>query len=418
MGLKEAFAALFNKKQMNYALTLNGSEPIAYDIFGNDIYASDVVQQAINCIVSEMKKLTPSHIRKKGFDVVPVSGEIQKVLHNPNEIMTTTDFIEKCVWQLLLNYNCYIIPYGKKWVDETGTEQRQLRALYPVNPSQVVVCQDSAGTLYLEMTFTTNDGRGTFNVNVPYSDVIHIRSHFMFNDYFGGNASGQPDNRALLKTLRINEQILQNVSKAAKSAMAVNAVVKRKTMLDAEKTDAALAKLEEHLKRSESGFLPIDLSAEYIPIKRDIKMVDPDTLKFIDEKILRHWGVSLPILTGDYTKSQYEAFYQKAIEPLVIAFSQAFTKAIFTDRERSHGNEIVFYPRNLIFMTVQETLEMVRLLGDSGTLYENEKRVAFGMLPMKELEGIRMQSLNYVNTEHAEKYQLKGEKNEDDKTNA
>ena len=43
----------------------------------------------------------------------------------------------------------------------------------------------------------------------------------------------------------------------------------------------------------------------------------PIITKFIDEKILRNYGVSLPILTGDYTKEQYEAFYQKALEPLI-----------------------------------------------------------------------------------------------------
>ena len=34
---------------------LNGYTPI-FSQFGNDIYASDVVQQAIVCIVDEMKK--------------------------------------------------------------------------------------------------------------------------------------------------------------------------------------------------------------------------------------------------------------------------------------------------------------------------------------------------------------------------
>ena len=73
-------------------------------------------------------------------------------------------------------------------------------------------------------------------------------------------------------------------------------------------------------------------------------------------------------------------------------------------------------------MSVDQTLEMVRLLGDSGTLYENEKRVAFGLQPLPELEGVRMQSLNYVNTNVAEKYQVgddeKDDKSEESKRNA
>ena len=54
---------------------------------------------------------------------------------------------------------------------------------------------------------------------------------------------------------------------------------------------------------------------------------------------------------------------------------------------------------------------MVRLLGDSGTLYENEKRVAFGLRPLPELEGKRMQSLNYVDVADAKAYQTGGNDN-------
>ena len=165
---------------------------------------------------------------------------------------------------------------------------------------------------------------------------------------------------------------------------------------------------EEKLKNSESGFLPLDLKSEFIPIKHEIQLVDAETLKFIDEKILRHFGVPLCILTGDYTKEQYEAFYQKTLEPIIKSISEAFTKTLFTPRMRSYGNKIIFYPKDLIFMSVSQTLEMVRLLGDSGALYENEKRVAFGLRPLPELNGVRMQSLNYVNVNIANTYQTGG----------
>ena len=57
-------------------------------------------------------------------------------------------------------------------------------------------------------------------------------------------------------------------------------------------------------------------------------------------------------------------------------------------------------------MSIEQKVEMVKYLGDTGTLYENEKRVAFGLKPMKELEGKRKQSLNYIDTDIAIDYQL------------
>lgn len=395
------------KVKTEYADMLNGLTPI-FSQFGDNIYASDVVQQAINCIVSEMKKLTPQHVRASGCDVSPVNSDIQTVLNAPNEIMTTSEFIEKIVWQLFFNYNSFIIPTYYVWTDKDSTEKRKYTGLYPIQPTQVDFIQDASNTLYVKFTFANN-----FETTLAYSDVIHIRYKYSVNEYMGGNEQGQPDNEALLKTLNLNYLLLHNLSKAMMSSCAINGVVKFKSMIDGGKTEAALKELEQKLQNSESGFLPLDITSEFIPITRDVQLVDEATLKFIDEKILRHFGVPLCILTGDYTKEQYEAFYQKTLEPLIIAMSQGFTRSLFTPRERSFGNKIQFYPKDLIFMSVDQTLEMVRLLGDSGSIYENEKRVAFGLRPLPELEGVRMQSLNYVNVDIATQYQVGGGSGDD-----
>ena len=389
----------FTPKNAKYAQMLSGGTPI-FSQFGTNIYASDVVQQAVNCIVLELKKLTPTHIREIGNDCTPVSGNIQSLLNNPNEIMTTCDFVEKIGWSLFLNYNAFVVPIYYTWTDSMGAVRRHYTAIYPIQPQTVDFIQDASERLFVKFHF--GDGSET---TLPYSDVIHLRRNYSVNDFMGGNAQGQPDNAALLQTLQLNQDLLNGVSAAMKSSFAINGVVKYNTLMDDGKTEAALKELERKLKASESGFLPLDLKAEFTPISKEIELVDAETLKFIDEKILRNFGVPLCILTGDYTKAQYEAFYQKTLEPIVNQFSQAFTKVLFTDRERSFGNKIMFYPKNLVFMSMSETLEMVRLLGDSGSLFENEKRVAFGLMPLKELEGVRMQSLNYVNVNIAQQYQ-------------
>lgn len=397
---------------LSYADLMNGRTPI-FTQFGTNIYASDVVQQAITCITLEMKKLRPMHILQKGSDPVPMYGKIQKMLNEPNPYMTTSDFLEKITWLLFLNYNVFIIPVYRRWKDKNGKEKREYEGLYPITPTQVDFYENDGGELFVNFHFA--DGT---EYMVDYNDVIHIRHRYAVNQYMGGNEQGQPDNGALLKTLEINHQLLQGVASAMKSSMTVNAVVKYNTMLNKEETKEAIVELENKLRKSESGILPLDLKAEYTPIKKEVKIVDADTLKFIDEKILRQFGVPLPILTGDYTKGQYEAFYQKTLEPLIISFTQAFTRVLFTDKEKTLGNEIKFYPKELIFMSTDQTLEMIRLLGDSGALFENEKRVALGLQPLEELKGVRMQSLNYMNVEfagryQAEKYGTKGEEEDE-----
>lgn len=399
MGLFDFLQPKKRREQRKFAQMLNGRMPI-FSHFGTNIYASDVVQQACFCIVQEIKKLTPRHVRRAGSDVEPVAGRLQAVLDAPNAVMTTADMLERIAWAYLINYNAWIIPAR----DKAG----KIEALWPVNPVRVTYIEDAGGRLAVTLEF--EDGTES---TLLYSDLLHVRSHYFANDYMGGDANGQPDNSALLDTLEINDTLMQGVAKALKSSYAVNGVVKYNTMLDDGTMQANIDALTERLQNNESGLMGMDLKGEFVPIKKEIKLVDKDTLEFIDSKILRHFGVPLPILTGDYNPEQLAAFYQKTIEPFVVAIAQAFTKGIFSRQEIGHNNAIEFYPEELIFMSTAQKLEMVRLLGDSGALFENEKRRIFGMQPLPELVGRRVQSLNYVDTSIAANYQLDAGKKED-----
>ena len=396
------FDKLFRRPPQNYryATTLNGLVPV-YSQFGTNIYASDVVQQAIKCIVDEVKKLNPTHVRYKGDDPVPIrNSSINDVLLDPNPYMTTSDFLEKITWILLMNYNAFIVPIFKNWSDN-GEERREYEGLYPVNPTEVDMIEDASGRMFIRFWFMSG-----YNTTIPYDNVIHLKYNYSVNEYMGGNELGQPDHEALLQTLDLNKQLLDGVSKAMKASYNVNGIMKYNTLMDDGKVQEALHEFEQKLQKNESGILPLDLKTEYTPLEHKIELVDDATLKFIDEKILRNFGVPLCILTGDYTKEQFEAFYQRTLEPLIVSMSQAFTKRLFTKRERAFGNRVELYPKELIFMTMSQTLEMINILSPTGGLYENEKRTALGLKPLPELEGKRYMSLNWIDAANADQYQV------------
>lgn len=373
---------------------LSGTVPVYMTDFGEDIYASDVVQQAIYSIVSELKKLDIVHIRTKGRDFLEVSGNVQRVLDAPNPLMTMSDFIEKVAWLYLLNYNAFIYPL---WEGDT------LKALYPLQPSQVEFDSNYSGTGKTWVRFTFQNG---YQGDVPYENVIHLRYKYSLSEYMGGNEYGQPDLAPLLDTLKLNDTLLKGLAKSLNIQTSINGVVKTKTMKNTDEQIQMIEDFEKKLQSNESGLLPIDISAEYIPITKQIQMLDATTLEFIDRKILRNWGVSIPIINGDYTKDQYDAFYQKAIEHIVKSWGQAFTKGIFTNHAaQGFNNKIRFFWKELIFMNTDQKLNLFNRLGDIGGCYVNEMRTAFGMRPINELQGVRMQSLNYVDSKYAEKYQ-------------
>lgn len=355
--------------------------PPIFSQFGSNIYASDVVQQAINCVVQETMKLEPKHISK---GKLAGTDYIQATLDNPNPLMTTSDFISKIIWQLYFNYNSFVMPV---WNGD------RLSGLYPLAPTQVDFIQDKSGEMFLKLSFA-ND----YKTIIRYSDVIHIRYKYSVSEFMGGNENGQPDHKALLDSLELNNTLLQGVGKALKSSFAVNGIVKYNTMMDNGKMEADLEKMHNLLKKNESGFMPMDIKAEFVPFSRDIKLVDEATLKFVDEKILRNFGVPLAILTGDYTKEQYEAFFQKTIEPLIVSLNQAFTKGIFSRKESyGFGHKIIFHHSKLDFMSMNEKISWMTLASNVGAITINEMRGMMGFAPYddEKLGNTPVMSKNY-----------------------
>lgn len=393
---------------------LNGYWPI-FSQFGENIYASDVVQTCIDVIATEISKTRPKHIRTGANDIqTVVKGSLNRLFKfSPNDLMTTRDFLEKIIWLLFMNYNVFIYPTYDIIRSSNGTERREYTGLYPLNPNRVEYLEDSMNRIFIKLTFNSGE-----SFTLPYSDLIHLRKKFSVNDVMGGGMNGQPDNAAILKVLEINDSVLQGLEKSVKSSLAIRGVLKMKTMMEEDSLKAERLKFEARLRNNESGILPIDLKSDYTDIKVDPKLVDKETLDFLDNKILRFFGVSLPILTGDFNDEQYQAFYERTLEPIIITLGQAFSKTLFTNGELDHGNEIVFYPRDMAYLSTKSKIQLIKTAGEQGLLSDNQKLRILGYPPMEGGERVT-QSLNYINREIIDEYQLKhkvrtGGKDDDD----
>ncbi|WP_211296384.1 phage portal protein [Paenibacillus donghaensis] len=398
------FKGLLSKtKEFVRAKMLGGYMPV-FSQFGNSIYASDIVQNCIDIIATEISKLQPRHIRTdgNGMQTTPRGNLNRLFKFGPNELMTTRDFLEKIIWLLYMNFNVFIYPVYTVQLREDGSEIRSYTALYPLNPYQVDYLQDPTGRLYVKMYFASGD-----QFTVPYSDLIHIRKRYSVNEIMGGGSNGQPDNEALLKMLRINDTVLQGIEKGIKTSMSIRGVLKIATMMDDESQRKERERFEKLMSSGDSGILPVDLKGEFTPISIDPKMVDKDTLDFLKTGVQEWFGVSLPMLARDYNDEQYQAFYESTLEPILIGLSQAFTKTIFTPRELDMGNEIVFFQRDMMYLSTAAKLNLIKTAGEQGLLSDNQKLALLGYPPLPDGNRIT-QSLNYVDRSIINIYQLNG----------
>lgn len=378
MGIFDFFRKLTNKKNLKYAPTMNGNSPF-YAPFGDSIYASDIIIQSIRCKANEFKKLDPRHITytdgmKKSVD----DSSVAKVLRNPNEYMTTADFLEKITILLELNKNVFIYP--QYYVSNSG--KKIFEKLYPLKPSSVEYLSNDKGELFIHMRFLNG-----YEVTLPNTDVIHWRKDYGVNDYFGGGMFGGNDDAGLLKMLKQYDQLTQSIAKALEVSCKINGIVKINSYYDDEGKKAEREKFEKDLTDNKSGILFTDLSTEYTPLQRDVKIVDSETLKFYYETILRANGTSLAILNGDYTKAQKEAYYEHALEADIKSLGQAMSKVLFSDRETSFGNEIVLYPNDINFMSMENKIEALKTGLPAGIFTKDEARELLGYAPLPDGQG-------------------------------
>ena len=118
------------------------------------------------------------------------------------------------------------------------------------------------------------------------------------------------------------------------------------------------------------------------------------------------------MISGDFTDEQYQAFYEKVLEPLVIGLGQAFSKTCFTDRELDVGNEIIFYQREMMYLSTNAKLNLLKTAGEQGLLSDNQKLALLGYPPIPGGER-RTQSLNYIDTSLVNAYQMSAKNNAD-----
>jgi HK97 family phage portal protein len=393
-----------------YSMMLHNDRPI-FSSFGRDIFSSDVVQSAIKCISDELIKCKPMHIIQNDRAIIPQDSDISKVLESPNDLMTTSDFINKITYLYMTQSNVFIFPQFEFYKDK-GKTKRKLTALYPLNPMSTQFFEDDNGALFVQFVFSN----GTKTDLLPYEYLIHWRKDFTANDYMGGNLNGRANVESLLKVLEINNTLIDALPNAVKSSYAINGVMKYGSVLSLDKQRENLEKFNEILTNSKSGIVPVDMGGEFIPISRNIQLVDSTTLQFIDEKILRFFKVPLPILKGDFTAEQHEAFVQSTIEPLIVSLGQAFTKALFSSRASfGFGNKVVFYFDRIESMTNDQKIKIIQEVGGRGALTNNYILSMFGIPPYPEGD-TRYMSLNYVDVNIANQYQMSRAKAEQGKS--
>jgi hypothetical protein len=110
--------------------------------------------------------------------------------------------------------------------------------------------------------------------------------------------------------------------------------------------------------------------------------IDPEQTKLINDNVFKYFGVNEKIMRNEADSSMLDAFFNGAIEPFAIQFSEAMTKAIFSERERANGSQLLATANRLQYMTTTQKVQMAQQMLDRGVMSINEARELFNYAPV------------------------------------
>nr|DAI61009.1 MAG TPA: portal protein [Caudoviricetes sp.] len=380
-----------NAQQMRM---LNGYENV-FTPWRGKAYDDAVVRSCVDAIARHAAKMKLKHIRR-GADgrVMETKSNLDFLLSTrPNEYMSSYDFLYKLTSQYMAFNNAFVYI---RLDNSTG----KVIGLYPLDYDSVELVKKGGGR-FLRFNFL-----GAGIIAVPYSEVIHLRRHFNRSEFYGESSE-----RPLSPTLSIMETVKQGLVNAVKNSGKLRGILKYNAKIrpeDMKKQTQAFVDSFLSSEQSSGGVGAVDNSMDYTALQTDIKTTDYEQMKFIREDIYRYFGISENIVQSKYTEAEFTAFYESILEPLAVQLSLEFTSKIFTEREKAHGNEILFLTDRLQYASLQSKTAMAKQLLPAGIITLNEARELFGYAGVEGGDK-RQVSLNFVDADKQNDYQGVGD---------
>ena len=124
-------------------------------------------------------------------------------------------------------------------------------------------------------------------------------------------------------------------------------------------------------------------------------------MKFIRDNVELYFGVNEKVMKNEATGDELDAFFNGAIEPFAIQFSETMTKCIFTDRERAQGSYLIANANRLQYMTTTAKVSLAQQMLDRGVMSINEARALFNY---ESVDGGEMRTIRgeYKNANNAD----------------
>lgn len=337
---------------------LNGYRP-AFHSWNGELYESERVRAAIDARARHISKL---HVEIKGTAKPALQNRLKL---GPNEWHTWSQFLYRASTLLDMQNTLLIAPIIDKSGETTG--------VYPLYYRDVQLVEYK-GEPWARITFHNNE-----RVAIELRR-LGIMTRFQYkNDFFGEN------NKALHPTMELVNIQNQGIEEGVKSA----ATFRFMATLNNFSTDADLARERErftslNIRGADAGDVLLwpNTYKDIKQIESKPFVVDAEQMAAIDKNVFNYFGVNEDVLQNKTVGDSWSAFYEGAVEPWSIQFSEVLTKMLFTQTERERGTFVMATANRMQYMNNADKLAVSAQMADRGIMTRNEIREIWNMPPL------------------------------------
>ena len=338
---------------------LNGYEP-KFTTWGGGIYESELIRSAINARAVHISKLK---FVSNGSARPALQNKLQKA---PNQFQTWSQFLYRLSTVLDVHNTAFVIPIYDKYGEISG--------IFCPLPSSCEVVQYGE-TPYLRYEFRWGERAA---IELDYCGIL---TKFQYrNDLLGEN------NHALYPTMDLIHIQNQGIQEAVKSAATYRfyAQVNNFSKADDLAKERKRFTEENFSKEAEGGGLLLfpNTYTNINQVKSSPYTVAADEMKLIEKNVYQYFMVNEDVLQNKAFGDAWSAFYEGAIEPFAVQFSEVMTKMIFTFREQSQGNKVMLTANRLQYMSNADKLAVSSQMLDRGIMSINDVREIWNMAPV------------------------------------
>lgn len=347
------------KERFEQFTMLTGHEP-RFVHFTGDIYESELVRASINALATHISKLNV-----QTFGAAKPALQ-RKLAHGPNEFQTWSQFLARAA---TIYYNANTLFITPVW-DEYG----EISGLFTPVPERCEIVQFN-NVPYLRYEFSRGQKAA---VELEFCGIM-TRMQYK-NDFFGES------NRALIPTMDLIKIQDQGIKEGVQSAATYRFMAKLNNFSKAEDLANERKRFTKENLASDVGNNGLLLFPNtYTDIKQIESKpftVDADQMKEIRDSVFEYFGVNEDVLQNKFDSDTWAAFYEGAIEPWAIQFSEVLTKMLFTFREQSQGNYVMATANRIQYMSNADKLKVSAQLLDRGLISLNEAREIWNLPPV------------------------------------